>query len=101
MKPKIAARVAEELKKHKDLICKIRKEMKFLREQSGLTFDEISYLSGCNIEKIKAQEEGRAEADLTVISPVVLIYYMFVFDNVPVWLYEKLFLFRHSQKIVW
>lgn len=101
MRPEIADHIAKELKDHKDLINKIRAEMIFLREQTGLSYEEISYLSGCGIEKIKAQEKGCAEADLTVISPVVLIYYMFAFDNVPLWLYEKLFLFRHSKKAVW
>lgn len=101
MRPEIAARVAEELKKHKDLICNIRKEMKFLRKQSGLSFEEISYLSGCSIREIKAQEEGKTAANLRIISSVVLIYYMFVYENVPVWLYERLFLFRQSQNTVW
>lgn len=101
MRQEIADHIAKELKDHKDLINKIRAEMIFLREQSGLSYEEISYLSGCCVEKIKAQENGASEADLTVISPVVLIYYMFVFDIVPTWLHERLFLFRNNRQTVW
>lgn len=100
MKPQIEARIAEELKNRSELIGGIRKDMKFLREQAGLTLEEISYLSGYKIKDIIAQEEGTATVNLGIISPVVLIYYMFVFENVPQWLLEKLYCFRHQLKFV-
>lgn len=82
--------IEKDLKKNAGFVETIRSEMKEMRASLDVTLTEISEITGISEEKIFAQEEGHVAADLEIITPVMLIFYMLAMDSPPQWLIERL-----------
>lgn len=90
MESEFLLRVEKYAKAGNDAAEEMRRDMGRLRHEVGLTLEEISELAGIEPQRISAQEEGSVAADMEVIAPVLLIYYMLALPDRPQWLSERL-----------